>query len=719
MKTKFLNSAILLACVVFLSSCKHQTSSPNTTFTFDLQELSSQNGISKISNSAIFNSEVLQLQVNQENNQLIISDGSDSKNWKDSKYFVCDIYHANDYSAIIYIDFYRKVKGTDEGLIVQQGGQSITDPLEKPRISPKMGILPQVKTRLIFPLEYLDGQQIFMQRFPRQLKGTVMGRRLDPSDIGKVVMRIEPVSAPDFLPELEIAAMFLTDSIPQPLEKLTAPVVDEFGQWTMKDWKGKIKSEDDLKAGMLNLESSAGNSSFPDDWSIYGGWKQKKFKATGFFRTHNDGKRWWLVDPDGYAFLSAGIDCIRNNVEGVVSGQEDMFKWLPDQNDSLFSDAYRKRGQDMIQFDFLKSNLMRVYGKEWKMKWEEITAGLLRQWSVNTIANWSDLEFAKNAKLPYVLNMSRFPTSETLIYRDFPDVFSDQYAANCIEFARQLEPVKNDRYLIGYFLSNEPHWAFGDNNLAFEMFATNTSSATRNKMGEWLKEKYNNNITLFNEAWKLNLTDFDNLNQLVMKDSPSDACWNDCNEFSGIMVDQYIKQVCDEVKKVDNNHLNLGMRYAWISSELCYRAGAWFDVFSINGYSYPGPPETAEIAKRSGKPVIIGEYHFGSIDRGLPANGIQGAENQQARGEAYRYYLEQGFTRPELIGIHYFQWMDQPVFGRFDGENYNIGFLDICMNPYTELTDQAKISHERMYKVASGEEKPFDKIIRKMPQIFF
>jgi hypothetical protein len=185
------------------------------------------------------------------------------------------------------------------------------------------------------------------------------------------------------------------------------------------------------------------------------------------------------------------------------------------------------------------------------------------------------------------------------------------------------------------------------------------------------------------------------------------------------MVDTYVQTVCSEVRKIDASHLNLGLRYAWISSDLCYRAGTWFDVFSINGYSYPGPPETSEIARRSGKPVLIGEYHFGSTDRGLPSTGIQGAENQQARGEAYRYYLEQGFSRPEVIGIHYFQWMDQPVFGRFDGENYNIGFLDICLQPYPELTNQAAASHEAMYDVATGKIRPYDSVIRKSPQIYF
>jgi len=76
-------------------------------------------------------------------------------------------------------------------------------------------------------------------------------------------------------------------------------------------------------------------------------------------------------------------------------------------------------------------------------------------------------------------------------------------------------------------------------------------------------------------------------------------------------------------------------------------------------------------------------------------------------------------ARPELIGMHYFQWLDQPVFGRFDGENYNIGLMDICNQPYRELTDAAKLTHLKMYKVANGEEKPFDQIIEKIPSIHY
>ena len=44
-----------------------------------------------------------------------------------------------------------------------------------------------------------------------------------------------------------------------------------------------------------------------DDLDTYGGWTGKKFEATGFFRTEKD-DRWWLVTPEGNAFLSFGIN---------------------------------------------------------------------------------------------------------------------------------------------------------------------------------------------------------------------------------------------------------------------------------------------------------------------------------------------------------------------------------------------------------------------------
>jgi len=93
-------------------------------------------------------------------------------------------------------------------------------------------------------------------------------------------------------------------------------------------------------------------------------------------------------------------------------------------------------------------------------------------WETGDNGNWADITFARENNMPYVLPLSRFPTTRVQLYRDFPDVFSDEYLRNSEEFAKQLADYKDDPYLVGYFLRNEPHWAFGYHNLAYEMFGT-------------------------------------------------------------------------------------------------------------------------------------------------------------------------------------------------------------------------------------------------------
>jgi hypothetical protein len=287
-----------------------------------------------------------------------------------------------------------------------------------------------------------------------------------------------------------------------------------------------------------------------------------------------------------------------------------------------------------------------------------------------------------------------------------------------VEFAKQLNGYKDDPYLIGYFLRNEPQWAFGYHNLAFEMFATDHGSVTKVEFLKWITSKYNNNIESFNKSWNLSIGNFDDLKKLTFKDYPSVAADSDFYAFSTVMVKRYVDIPCDEVARVDNNHLNLGMRYAWISSDLLYKAGERFDVFSINGYGYD-PPPTTEIARRSNKPVMIGEFHHGAVDRALPATGITGVISQEERAAAYRNYVEQGFARPELIGMHYFQWVDQPYYGRFDGENYNIGVVTIQNLPYPELSEAMRLTNERIYRVGSGLEAPFKAEITRIPPIHY
>ena len=143
----------------------------------------------------------------------------------------------------------------------------------------------------------------------------------------------------------------------------------------------------------------------------------------------------------------------------------------------------------------------------------------------------------------------------------------------------------------------------------------NQKSDTKTKFIEWIEKKYDGKTDAFNDAWKLNIKNFSDLDTIIFKSYPSDTADKDFYRFSEIMVSKYVHVPSDEVDKVDSNHLNLGMRYAWLSSDLLYKDGERFDVFSINGYGIDLPP-TAEIAQKIGKPLIIGEFHQVAIDRG-------------------------------------------------------------------------------------------------------
>jgi hypothetical protein len=189
-------------------------------------------------------------------------------------------------------------------------------------------------------------------------------------------------------------------------------------------------------------------------------------------------------------------------------------------------------------------------------------------------------------------------------------------------------------------------------------------------------------------------------------------------EFSKEIVRAYVGIPGLACNEVDPHHLNLGMRYSGLSSELLFEAVGVFDLFSINAYHMEPPAETiAEIATRSRRPVLISEFHFGALDRGLPSNGRRGVETQRERGIAYRRYLELAVADPNVIGAHYFILNDQELLGRYDGENSQIGFVDVCHRPYRELVEPATRSHEVVYDLAAGDIEPFRGRAREIPRV--
>jgi len=71
-------------------------------------------------------------------------------------------------------------------------------------------------------------------------------------------------------------------------------------------------------------------------------------------------------------------------------------------------------------------------------------------------------------------------------------------------------------------------------------------------------------------------------------------------------------------------------------------------------------------------------------------------------------------SAPESTGrtARYFQLCDQPVTGRYDGENYNLGFVNQVDLPYPEMVWFARETHRRMVPVHAGSTTPADRMAK-------
>lgn len=592
----------------------------------------------------------------------------------------------------------------------------------------RFGMLGKVRARICIDLTWTDAHALFPEANVGQQKVVCHGRRIEQAEME----RAELTGLPCFHDvTVRIEDMTLTDEFPADFPIPDEKLVDELGQNKKKEWGSKLHGEVELKQ-LLNRQLLQAQNGYPfEDWSEYGGWKKKKLtEGTGFFGSCKEEGKWWLTDPQGYAFFSLGPDCVNVNGDCRVDGLEKWMDWLPEKDDPVYGECYRTdrkwppsdaARRTCTLFSFGQANLRRAFGEAWYENWKKMTPGQLKSAGLNTLGNWSDQRLFDGSKMPYVTSLPQFPGTKTFIFRDFPDVFSPEYEQNAAKCAQELAARRDDPYMIGYFLRNEPAWAFVDNLiLADEVLYNPERTACKEALIGFLQEKYGT-VGRLNEAWQCSLTGFDALYQRQKKVSSwSEQACLDMKEFSRRMLAAYVKTAADACRRVDPNHMILGMRWAWISDPDLVTGWENFDVFSINCYAQDPTAALDNVAALGvDLPVMIGEFHFGALDAGPTATGLEGVRTQKDRGIAYRYYCERAAAHPNGVGCHYFQYSDQFVLGRFDGENYNIGLFDICFQPYPEMMAQVKACSERIYPVADGAEAPAEEKAEPIPMIAY
>jgi hypothetical protein len=470
-----------------------------------------------------------------------------------------------------------------------------------------------------------------------------------------------PIGNPTF--ELHSISLSVEDPGDQYLGK--TPVVNEFGQWNTGKYEGKVKSISQLKKEWAS-EDKEDATATPYNYSKFGGYLQVRQKATGFFRTEKIDGRWWFVDPEGYLFLSVGVDCVSPGGGGNVRDLEkrkNLFEALPPAN--LASNSVRPGS-----VSFGNWNLFRRYGNDYPAKSKENIIRRMDRWGINTIGNWSGMDVINMNRKAFMLQLRGIGIEGGLM--GLPDVyvpgFVEKIDAAC---KTSVEPFKENPWLIGYFTGNEPSWLEQEERLC-QMILDGDDKPIKKELLAWL----------------------------ASGDTPAKR-----KQFIFDTFRIFLKTVDNAITKYDPNHLNLGIRFGNVSGidrqilEICKEV---FDVLSFNCYAlFPKKEMMDRAMEITGLPMIIGEYHFGTVDRGM-AQSLWQVNNQQERGVAYRYYTERAYSHPGLIGTAWFQWCDQDLTGRRDGENYNCGFVDVTDRPYKYLVEAVSETSKRLLDVHRG-----------------
>jgi hypothetical protein len=490
------------------------------------------------------------------------------------------------------------------------------------------------------------------------------------------------------------------------------PFIDELGQYVHEDWPGKAHSVEEMIAHGREEASDLQAHPRPSLWNKYGGWADgPKLKTTGFFHVQKYKGKWWLVDPTGKLFWSHGIDCVRSADPTPVTGREKYFRELPAEG-SPFARFYGQAGWAPVgyykdhspyrTYAFGRANLLRAYGEDFEEIFADLTQHRLESWGVNTIGNWSDEQIYRMRRTPYVGTISfearKLEGSEGY-WGKFYDVFDASFEQKLRErLQREVGVTADDPWCIGYFVHNELSWG-DDVSLAIATLVSPADQPAKAAFLSSLQMKYET-VEQLNDVWG---TAYESWEALLQSQKAPDKAKarDDLEDFCTRTAETYFSTVRRELKRVAPNQLYLGCRFAWVNDRAARAATKFCDVISYNRYNY----SVADLKLPDGVnlPVIIGEFHFGALDRGMFHTGLKATQNQQDRADKYRDYVHGALRNPYIVGTHWFQYTDQPTTGRGDGENYQIGFVDICGHPYPEIVQAAREIGRSMYEYRYSE----------------
>ena len=375
-----------------------------------------------------------------------------------------------------------------------------------------------------------------------------------------------------------------------------------------------------------------------------------------------DGRAWFFA-PDGAPFLSQGVNAMGSG--GYRAPNPNFYDPVPKQ-----------------------------FGGN-KSAWAKSALGRLSQWGFNTVGAWSD----------DALNGQHFPYTYMLYAAGFEHPLEHVFEAEFEHIAalntEKARALKDDPYLIGYFLDNElPWWGefgwhdAGQKSLLEKYARAAAGGAGKRALREFLEARYAHDIAHFNGVYHTKLGSFAELEAPLELQVRGHVARRDSDEFAGAVADRYLSVTTRALRERDPNHLQLCVRFAGSAPWPVVQAAAKYcDVISLNHYQRSGNVDRGlldDFYVKAHKPILITEYSFSATENQSGDPNTRGAmvtvATQRARAEHVTRYVNQALALPYVVGLHWFEWADESPQGRFDGEDQNYGLVDIHDGTYALVT---------------------------------
>jgi hypothetical protein len=323
--------------------------------------------------------------------------------------------------------------------------------------------------------------------------------------------------------------------------------------------------------------------------------------------------------------------------------------------------------------------------------WAATVRDRLKKWGFNHLGAWNFC--AEKIGLPYIANLDLGRESEALWFDAFDPTLPTR-VRDCAE--RLTAPHRQLGLRIGYFPDNEIGWW---NAALFEFYLSKDwQNHTKRLLWQLLYDRYQGKWPELLHDWVAaeTIDGFKSLRKpgAALKLRPGGAGIRLINEFTYLCAERYYKLMHDGLRAADPEALIFSDRLPIYYSQDAVRAMApYVDVIAAN-YNLDGPDGWLAhyffdgLAALTGKPILISEFFCAAMENrtgNRNAGHLLTVTTQAERAMVVQKALQNFARCPHIVGTHWFQYYDEPEGGRSDGEDFNMGLVDVYDQAYEEV----------------------------------